>query len=101
MNKKILQILSASFSQMSGGATVAILKCIVFVRLLLLIRDRKNTAIESRQQSTYRGRVEIGGVYLPSQLDVHHNFAFYGRYSEKGWACTPHPPNQAGLILPS
>jgi hypothetical protein len=41
----------------------------VFVRLQLLIRDREKNSDESRQQSTYRGRVEIGGVYLPSQLE--------------------------------
>ncbi len=39
-------------------------------------------------QSTYRGRVEIRGVYLPSQIGVHQNFWCDGRYSERGWACT-------------
>jgi hypothetical protein len=28
-------------------------------------------------------------VYLPSQLERAHNFARDGRYSERGWACTP------------
>jgi hypothetical protein len=40
----------------------------------------------SQPQSTYRGRDEIGGVYLPSQLrSVHYNFVLDGRYSERGW----------------
>jgi hypothetical protein len=54
-----------------------------------------------RAQSTYRNRVEIRGVYLPSQLERTHNFVCDGRYSENGgWACTPHH-HQPGLIFPS
>ncbi len=54
------------------------------------------------EYGTYRGRVEIWGLYLPSQLErtVHHNFVRDGRYSERGWACIPHP-HQPGLIFPS
>ncbi len=48
-------------------------------------------------QSTYRGRVEIGGVSLPLSWSVQHNFVRDGRYSERS---TPHP-HQAGLIFPS
>jgi hypothetical protein len=45
-------------------------------------------------QSTYRGRVEIGGVNLPPQLDhmVHHNFVHDGRYSERGLGVHRAPP---------
>ncbi len=42
-------------------------------------------------QSTYRGRVEIGGVHLPSQLErIHHNLVRDGRNSERGVGM--HPP---------
>ncbi len=45
----------------------------------------------SKPQSTYyRGRVEIGEVYLPCQLErTLYNFVRDGRYSERGWACKP------------
>ncbi len=47
------------------------------------------------------GRAEIVSVYLPSQLEcIHYNFLRDGRYSERGWACTPHP-HQVGLIFQS
>ncbi len=48
-------------------------------------------------QSTYRGRVEIGGMYHLFSLSVHNNFVRDGRYNERGWAC--HHPHQAGLIF--
>jgi hypothetical protein len=49
----------------------------------------------------YRGREEIGGVYLPSQLErTEYNLVCDGGFSERGWACTPNP-YQAGLIFPS
>jgi len=38
---------------------------------------------QSAPQSTYRGREEIGRVYLPS-WNVHYNFVRDGRYSERG-----------------
>ncbi len=47
-------------------------------------------------QSTYRGRVDIGGVYLPFQLErIHHNFVPVRdfRYSERGHS----HPHQAKL----
>ncbi len=34
------------------------------------------------------------------QFFLHHNFVHDGRYSERGWACTPHP-HQPGLLFPS
>jgi hypothetical protein len=43
-------------------------------------------------QSTYRGRVEIDGVYICLSRSVHRNFVRDGRYSERGWACTLTPP---------
>ncbi len=46
----------------------------------------------------FRGRVEIGGVYKSSQRTS--NFVRDGRYSERGWECTPHP-HQPGQIFPS
>ncbi len=54
----------------------------------------------SKPQSTYRCRVEKGGVYLPLSWSVHRNFVYDVRYSERGWACTPNP-HQLGLIFPS
>ncbi len=50
---------------------------------------------QAQRQSTYRGRIEIGGVYCicPFSWSLHHDFVRDGRYSEKGWACTPHPPS--------
>jgi hypothetical protein len=40
----------------------------------------------SAPQSTHRGRVKVGGVCLPSQLErtVHNNFLRDGRYSGRG-----------------
>jgi hypothetical protein len=49
-------------------------------------------------QSTYRGRVEIVGVYLPSQLERTPQLCSWWK-SERGRACTP--PHQAGLNFPS
>jgi hypothetical protein len=53
-----------------------------------------------KPQSTYgghRGKVEIGGVYLPSQLKrIHQNLVRDGRYSEREWVCTVHPPPSPG-----
>ncbi len=49
-------------------------------------------SLMSTPQSKYRGRVEKGGVYMticPLSWSVHHNFERDGRYSEKGWSCTP------------
>ncbi len=38
-----------------------------------------------KTQSTFRGRVEIRGVYLPSQLErMHHNGVRDDKYSERG-----------------
>jgi hypothetical protein len=44
-------------------------------------------------QRTFKGRVEIGGVYLPLSWSAHHNFVRdgTGRYSERGRACTVPP----------
>ncbi len=36
-----------------------------------------------------RGRDEIGEC--PLSWSVHSNFVCDGKYSERGWACTPHP----------
>ncbi len=54
------------------------------------------------EYSTYRGRVEIGEVFLSFQLEhtVQCNFVRDSRYSERGRACIPHI-HQAGLIFPS
>jgi hypothetical protein len=41
---------------------------------------------------TYRDRVEIRGsvsALSAGEWRVHHNFVREGRYSERGWACTP------------
>ncbi len=46
----------------------------------------------------YRGRDEVGGVDLPSQLE--RTLQHGGKCSERGWACTPHH-HQPGLIFPS
>ncbi len=46
----------------------------------------------SHPQSTYRGRVEIEGVYRSLSWCAHYNFVRDVRYSERGWACTPPPP---------
>ncbi len=48
-----------------------------------------------RPQSTYRGE-----CISPFSWSVHHNFLRDGRYSERGWACTPQH-HQAGLIFPN
>jgi hypothetical protein len=41
-------------------------------------------------QSTYRGRVEIGGVYLHALSSRHlERTPRDGRYSQRGWECTP------------
>ena len=51
-------------------------------------------------QSTHRGRGEIVGVYLSSQLArIHHNFACNGRQSERGRACTPPSPGWADFTI--
>ncbi len=42
-------------------------------------------------QTTCRSRVEIGKCICPLSLSVHHNYVRDGRYSEGGWASTPHP----------
>ncbi len=44
--------------------------------------------------STYRGKVEIGGVYLPFQLErIHHNFVRDSRHRERGRAGVHSPPS--------
>ncbi len=47
----------------------------------------------------YKGRIEIGGVYLPLSWSVHHNFVRdgTGRYSERARACTPPSPPWANF----
>ncbi len=54
-------------------------------------------------QSTYRGRVEIGEVYLPSQLErTHYNFVRDGRYFERLYfTVITFILKEGGLILPS
>ncbi len=52
----------------------------------------------SRPQSTYRGRVEIGGAY---QLVRTPHFVRDGRYSKRGWACIPPPPSPGWASFPS
>jgi hypothetical protein len=59
------------------------------------------SGVYSGPQSTYRGRVEIGGYWIfPLSWSVHHIFERDGKYSERGWAWTPHP-HWAGLIFPA
>ncbi len=52
-------------------------------------------------QGTYRGRLEIGGMYLPSQLERIPSTTLYVMVDimKAGWRAPPHP--QAGLISPS
>ncbi len=53
-------------------------------------------------QNTFRGRVKIGGVNLPSQLERTPQLVCDGRYSKRGWACTPRPepsPGWAGFSI--
>jgi hypothetical protein len=53
-----------------------------------------------KSQSTYRGRVEIREVYLPSQLwSVHHHCLRDDRFSERGWACSPPSPGWANFSI--
>jgi hypothetical protein len=63
----------------------------------------ESNAVHGKPQSTYRGKGEIGGEYCicPLSWNEHHNFVCDGRYSKRGWACTP-LLHQPGLIsLPS
>jgi hypothetical protein len=32
-----------------------------------------------------------GECICPLSWRIHYNFVCHGRYSEKGWVCTPHP----------
>jgi hypothetical protein len=48
-------------------------------------------------QSTYRGRVEVGECICPLSWSIHQNFVHDGKYSERGWACTPPPPTRTSL----
>ncbi len=42
-------------------------------------------------QGIYRGRVEIGGVYIcPLSWSVHHKSVVVDKHSERGWMFTPH-----------
>ncbi len=53
----------------------------------------------SLPQSKYRGRGEIGRVYLPSQMErsLLYNFVRDGRQSERWWAMGMHPPTLTRL----
>ncbi len=53
----------------------------------------------SLPQIKYRGRGEIGRVYLPSQMErsLLYNFVRDGRQSERWWAMGMHPPTLTRL----
>ncbi len=55
-----------------------------------------SSLLNSRPQSIYRGRDEIGGMYLLSQLEhIHYNLVFVMDNIVKGGGRAPAPPSPA------
>ncbi len=98
----ILKCVTKSLFSYSSLSTFLYKTVIFFSLVPFPLFPVPNSATGPAPQSTYRGRGEIGGVYMPSQLERTPHFC--GKYSETGWAYTPSPPphlRQAGLIFPS
>ncbi len=67
---------------------------------MLLLCSTHRLNMELDPQSTYRGRVEIGGSVSALSAGVYTTLYMMVDIVKGGWACTPHP-HQAWQIFPS